>query len=177
MAAAREAGRPYTVSEFNQPWPNTNAAEIDPTLAAFAAFQDWDAIMHFAYSHGRGWDDGVPNGFNINGDWTKFPNIGQAAWLFRTGAVRAGAESIEIPVSRELALRATREKRGGSIATFLNAAAGYNTLDAVIHRVGIVRDDASPVPEVVRVALTAPYESDTGEVVYDRDRKLFLIRA
>ena len=26
MAAAREAGRPYTVSEFNQPWPNTHGA-------------------------------------------------------------------------------------------------------------------------------------------------------
>ena len=177
MAAAREAGRPYTVSEFNQPWPNTNAAELDPTLAAFAAFQDWDGLVHFAYSHGRGWDDGVPNGFNINGDWTKFPNIGQAAWLFRTGAVSTGAESIEIPVSRALALRAAREKRGGSISSFLNAAAGYTTLDAMIHRVGIVRDDSAPVPEVVRMALTAPYESDTGELLYDRDKKQFTIRA
>jgi len=88
MAWARQAGRPYTVSEFNQPWPNTHGAELDVSLAAFGAFQDWDGIMHFAYSHGRNWDDGVPNGFNINGDWTKFPLIGQAAWLFRTGAVK-----------------------------------------------------------------------------------------
>ncbi len=177
MAAAREAGRPYTVSEFNQPWPNTNGAEIDPTLAAFAAFQDWDGIVHFAYSHGRGWDDGVPNGFNINGDWTKFPNIGQAAWVFRTGAVRTAAESIEIPISRGLALKAAREKRGGSISAFLNAAAGYNTLDAVVHRVGIARDDSSSVPDVVRAPLTTPYESDTGELLYDRDKKQFIIRA
>ena len=53
MAVSRETGRPYTVSEFNQPYPNRQAAELDPTLAAFGAFQDWDAIMHFAYSHGR----------------------------------------------------------------------------------------------------------------------------
>lgn len=98
MAWAREAGRPYTVSEFNQPWPNTHAAEIDPALAAFAAFQDWDGIMHFAYSHGRGWDDNVPNGFNINGDWSKFSVIGQSAWIFRTGAVKPGS-LFEVPVS------------------------------------------------------------------------------
>ena len=47
MAIAHEAGRPYTVSEYNQPWPNTHGAAIDPTWASFAAFQDWDAIMHF----------------------------------------------------------------------------------------------------------------------------------
>jgi hypothetical protein len=38
MAASREAGRPYTVSEFNQPYPNRQAAELDPVLAAFGAF-------------------------------------------------------------------------------------------------------------------------------------------
>ena len=54
MAVSREAGRPYTVSEFNQPWPNRQAAEMrSDVLAAFGAFQDWDSIMHFAYSHGR----------------------------------------------------------------------------------------------------------------------------
>ena len=40
MAWARQAGRPYTVSEYNQPWPNTHAAEIAPSLAAYAAFQE-----------------------------------------------------------------------------------------------------------------------------------------
>src|SRR5450432_2816209 len=30
IAATRQAGRPFTVSEFNQPYPNTYAAESDP---------------------------------------------------------------------------------------------------------------------------------------------------
>lgn len=76
MAWGREAGRPYTVSEFNQPWPNRHATEIDPSLAAFAAFQDWDAIMHFDYAGGRNWDSPIPSAFDLNGDWTKFALMG-----------------------------------------------------------------------------------------------------
>ncbi len=126
MAITRQAGRPYTVSEFNQPWPNTYAAESDPTLAAFAAFQDWDGLMHFAYSHGRNWDDGVPNGFNLNGDWTKFPGFGQSAWIFRWGGIQAGSETVEIPVSEAHRLQATREKRNGSVGSFLTSVLSYD---------------------------------------------------
>ncbi len=180
MAVARQAGHPYTVSEFNQPWPNTHAAEIDHTLAAFAAFQDWDAIMHFAYAHGRNWDVGVPNGFNINGDWTKFPNVGQAAWLFRSGAIQVGKEPVDIPVSRELRLRAGREKRNGNISGFLHDTIGYDPATAFVHPVHVSRvEDTTPRKVATPSASfpSPPYDSDTGEITYDRDRKLFLIHA
>ena len=108
MAAARVAGRPYTVSEFNQPYPNRQGAELDPTLAAFAAFQDWDALVHFAYSHGHDWDHSMPGSFDMNGDWQKFPAFGQSAWLFRSGALRAGKKVVELPVSTKLELQAGR---------------------------------------------------------------------
>jgi hypothetical protein len=177
MAITRQAGLPYTVSEYNQPWPNTYAAEITPMLAAFAAFQDWDSVMHFAYSHGRGWDDGVPNGFNINGDWTKFPNIGQAAWLLRSGAIRTGREPVEIGLSEEVRLRAAREKRNGGVAGLLTSMAGYDAALPFVHPVRITRSRELLVPESARKALTGPYISDTGELTYDRERRLFTIAA
>ncbi len=177
MAATRESWRPFTVSEYNQPWPNRYGAEIDPTLAAFAAFQDWDGLMHFAYSHGRGWDDGVPNGFNINGDWTKWPNIGQSAWLFRTGAVRASTEYVDIPLSTDTRLRAARVRAGGSVATFLRDTFGYDPAVALIHRVGVSREDSGAFPWPAKVVLAEPLESDTGELLYDRAARLFLIRS
>ncbi len=177
MAVARQFGRPYTVSEYNQPWPNRQAAEIDATLAAFGAFQDWDSIMHFAYSHGRGWDDGVPNGFNINGDWTKFPNVGQAAWLFRSGAIQAGREPVALPVTRVERLRAGREKRNANIAAFLTAIAGFDPAVAFLRRVGLVKDGEDAIPEIARRPPAGPYTGDTGEITYDRDGKLFLIHA
>ncbi len=175
VAAARQAGKPYTVSEYNQPWPNTYGAEADLTLAAVAAFQDWDGLMHFAYSHGRNWDDGVPNGFNINGDWTKFPNIGQAAWLFRTGAIQAAAQTVELPVSLDQRLRAGREKRNGNVADFLKAATGYDAALALTHGVRLAKDSTADAP--VLDPLQAPYRADTGELSYKPADKLFLLQS
>ena len=167
MAAARESGRPYTVSEYNQPWPNRQAAEIDPTLAAFAAFQDWDSIMHFAYSHARRWDNTVPGGFDINGDWTKFPNLGQSAWLFRAGAVQAAETEVRIAVTPEWQLKAGRERKLGNIAAMLPDAR-----IALVHRVGLTKGSAKAAHEVA-----PPYRSDTGELIYDAERKLYILQA
>jgi len=177
MAVTRQRGRPFTVSEYNQPWPNRQAAEIDPTLAAFGAFQDWDSIMHFAYAHNRNWDDAVPNGFNLTGDWTKWVNLGQAAWLFRSGAVRAARESIDLPLSEALRLRATREQRNSAINFFLNTALGWNSANAFLHAVHLVKDGEGPAPETARASPQPPYRSDTGELTFERDGRLCLIHA
>jgi hypothetical protein len=172
LAVARESGKPYTVSEYNQPWPNRQAAEIDPTLAAFGAFQDWDALMHFAYLHARRWDEQTPNGFDLNSDWTKYVNFGQAAMLFRNG-VQPGRERIEIPLSTEVRLRLTRERRNGAIARGLQEAMEYDPALALLHRVGVARDEKRSwqMPKTAGVL-----RSDTGELSYDRDARVLNIQ-
>ena len=171
MAATRQAGRPYTISEFNEPWPNRHAAEIDPTLAAFGAFQDWDSIIHFAYAHARNWDNQGVEGFNINADWTKYPSLGQSAWLFRTGAIQPARVAVEIGVTRAMQLDAGSRRGGGNVANFLANSAGYDPSIALVHRVALAKGAASkPQP-----AVAAPYRSDTGELFYDPAKKLYLI--
>lgn len=127
VATAAIVGRPYTVSEFNQPWPNTRGAELLPAVATVAAFQDWDGLMHFAYEHGRTWDSGVPHGFNINGDWTKAVQFGQAAMIFRLGLIRPGEQEIRLPMPEELRLRHARERRTGDFTALLEKAQGYDS--------------------------------------------------
>lgn len=169
VAAARVSGRPYTVSEYNQPWPNTRSAEIDPTLAAFAAFQDWDAIVHFAYEHSRSWSSTVPHGFNLNGDWAKLVNTGQSALLFRWGLVAGARETIRIPGSEAVRLRFTRERRNGSFAPAFSLYYGYQDSAAIRHRVEI--DPALDTPDWPEDARQAPgeaVESDTGELRLNR---------
>lgn len=163
MALAREAGRPYTVSEYNQPWPNRQAAEIDPTLAAFGAFQDWDGILHFAYSHSRGWENQVPGGFDINSDWTKWPNIGQSAWLFRSGVIQPGKAPVTVPLSEAMRVAYTRDRKPGGIPNFLKAA-GIDPNVALVHPVGVRRQEGGRAPAQ---SAAAPYRSDTGQLRYD----------
>ncbi|MBM3812932.1 MAG: hypothetical protein FJW20_15010 [Acidimicrobiia bacterium] len=176
MAASRQAGRPYTVSEFNQNWPNTHAAELNPTLSAFARFQDWDSIMHFAYAHNRSWDLGGPQGFDMNGDWTKFPAFGQSAWLFRSGAIEAGSNPVDIPLTLDHRLRSGREKRNGNIPAFLTSAFGYDPYTAFVHPVRLVKDAEGALPENARSHLP-PYLADNGQFTFDRNNRRFLLHA
>jgi hypothetical protein len=173
MAAARELGKPYTVSEFNQNWPNRQAAECDTTLAAFAALQDWDGLMHFAYAHNRGWDDATPSGFDLKSDWGKLPAFGQAAWLFRTAAVSAAKSTQAIPVTREMQLQFGRQKRVGAVATYLQAEAGYDPAAALLHRVGLKKAGERGA---AAAKLSSPYRADTGETEYDREGRVYVVK-
>lgn len=175
MAAGRQAGRPYTVSEYNQAWPNSHSAEINPALAVLGAFQDWDSIMHFAYAHGRNWDGGIPRGFDADGDWTQFPVIGQSAWLFRSAVVETGRDPVDIPISLEARLRATRERRNGNIAAFLTGTFGFDPNLAFQHPVRLAINDDGPMPDFT--PLPDPPRSDTGQIRYDPAARVLTLAA
>ncbi len=51
LAAQRVHGKPYTVSEYNHPFPNQYGAEGQPMLRAYAAFQGWDGVFQYTYNH------------------------------------------------------------------------------------------------------------------------------
>lgn len=172
-AFARQAGKPFTVSEFNQPYPNRQAAELDPTCAAFAALQDWDGLMHFAYEHGRQWDRNAPSGFNLNGDFTKLAAFGQSALLFRKALIRPAARQLLLPMPRPLRVQATEERQQFNLARFFEKL-GVDPNIAFTHRVAI---DAAAAQPPAPVQAKAPYTADTGELSYDPLRRLFLIHA
>ena len=172
----RQAGVPYTMSEYNEPWPNTHGAEIDPVLAAFGRFQDWDAIMHFDFRGDRNWDLGLPSWFDLDGDLTKLPNTGQSALLFRGGVLNEGLEPMTIPVSSDLRLQSGRSQAMWNYSRFLSSAAGVDATSLFAHPIRLATADGL-VPNAAKQTPPAPYHADTGEQSYDPDRKLFLIHA
>lgn len=87
----RRAGLPFTISEYNQPWPNRQGHEIDVTVAALGLIQGWDGLMHFNYANDDTYDRGYPRGFNLAGDPARMSVFGQAAKLFRAEEVTAPA--------------------------------------------------------------------------------------
>jgi hypothetical protein len=168
LAFSRQAGRPFTVSEFNQNWPNTHAAEIDPTLAVFGAFQDWDSIMHFAYAHNREWDARTPGGFDLKSDWTKWPNFGQSAWLFRSGAIRTPAKPVNIPLPEAMRYQQAREKYGRRVAPFLEKYANIDPLIAARHRVALDINAKGPLAQL---------PASTPDFLYDPAGRVMLLHA
>ena len=92
LGTARPYGIPYTVSEFDAPFPNQYAAEALPILAAFGRFQDWDGIFHFAYTHNK--NDIEPRRttsfFDMVGHTTKLVHQQACVAMFVRGDVKEG---------------------------------------------------------------------------------------
>jgi len=59
LAHCRVVGKPFTLSEYNHPWPNFYSAEGFPMAAVVGAFQNWSAIYAYAWSHRGDHRDGL----------------------------------------------------------------------------------------------------------------------
>ncbi len=89
LAENRVAGKPYSVSEYNEPAPNDFQAEAVPVLATFAAFQDWDMIYLFDYGDygASAANDKIQGYFAVGSNPAKTAFLPAAAMIFRGGEV------------------------------------------------------------------------------------------
>ena len=97
------AGKPYTVSETNHPFPNEWASEGIPTIAAYAGFQDWDMVIMYTFEPklAADWKPYVGDPFDISLDPVRMTEMATGALLFRRGDVHAARQTIERTYSAE----------------------------------------------------------------------------
>lgn len=90
------AGKPYTVSETNHPFPNEYACEGFPILAAYAAFLDWDGIFLYTFEHKApaDWGTRMPRHFEIRPDPVKMAGAAVGACLFLRPDVARAKETV-----------------------------------------------------------------------------------
>lgn len=89
-------GRGFTVSEFDYANPNIYRAAGPALTGACAAFQDWDALIPFAYSHSRASvvDPNRTSGFfDIATDPVKAFSQRIGARIFLSGGIKPGDKS------------------------------------------------------------------------------------
>ncbi len=100
LAMGRVAGMAYTVTEYNHPAPNSYAAEGFPMIASFGAFQNWDAIYSFAYSHNTNYEPRRIEGFFDSKSRTdQMAHMPACAAMFVRGDVAASKHPTIIPFS------------------------------------------------------------------------------
>jgi len=94
IAVKRVYGKPFTISEYNHPSPNTFSSEAYIFLSAFAAYHDWDAIYGYTYLGGRTSFDNrrIEGFFDLNQHPTKFLTFIPAALIYRRGDVSASQD-------------------------------------------------------------------------------------
>ncbi|HLK61180.1 MAG TPA: carbohydrate binding domain-containing protein [Chthonomonadaceae bacterium] len=131
LALYRIAGKPYTISEYNEPAPNDFQAETVPILATYAAFQDWDAIYLFDYGDygAKAANDKIQGFFGVGSNPAKTAFLPAAALLFRAGEfpVAARNEVLALPpqFNNERPEGLWKKQHGGAAPDYLHARLAY----------------------------------------------------
>jgi len=97
------AGKPYTVSEVNNPFPNDWASEGIPILAAYGDFQDWDAIIWYTFEPkaSPAAKPYVGDAFDISLDPVKMPQLAAGALMFLRADVNVANSTVQRSYTRD----------------------------------------------------------------------------
>ena len=163
LSRSAVAGKPYTVSEINHPFPNEYACEGIAILAAYAAFQDWDGIFFYTFEHKdpKEWKANMPSHFEFRPDPVKMTNLAAGALMFLGGHVRSALTTIPRSYS-------TEQVREGIRAPYSEGpffTPGFSPSIPLRHATRIAGFDKEP-GEYPKVTEGNPSVSDTGELTW-----------
>lgn len=157
------AGKPYTVSEVNHPFPAEFACEGIPILAAYAAFQDWDGVFWYTLGHkdpGAS-SPGTMGHFDLFPDPVKMSQLRAGALVFLRGDVAPARQTITRTYSREQVLDGLRLP--WSEGPYFTP--GFDCALPLTRAVRIKSLDGPATGPFVRAA-ERPLCSDTGELTW-----------
>lgn len=97
VASSTVAGKPMIVPEFNFPWPNEFRAEALPVTMAYAALQEWDGVLFFAYETRP--DSNRISYFGNTSDPVRWGQVPLAALLFHRGDIAPARNTVHVGVS------------------------------------------------------------------------------
>ena len=159
------AGKPYTVSEVNNPFPNGWASEGIPILAAYGNLQDWDAIIWYTFEPkvASDWKPYVGDAFDISLDPVKMPQLAAGALMFLRG---------DVSPANSVVLRSYTRDQIFDSALLLPATdrpyftPGFPLAVPLEHGSRILSLDGASVPPVVMPKVTNPIVSDTNQLAW-----------
>jgi len=169
LAATKVGGMPYTVTEYDHPFPNQYGAEGNPMLAAFARFQKWSGIFPFAYTHSLDLKpDRVTSFFDMLGNPGKLVHAPACYAMFARGDVAEAKQTYSLGMSPTKELDTICEYRSPWMTRWKGL--GGNERLALIHEIAIdLQGKTTPNIPVISKDQKV-FTSDTGEIVYDTSK-------
>jgi hypothetical protein len=155
------AGKPFTVSELNHPFPSEFACEAVPITAAYGALQDWDGIIWYTLAH----KDFIPlepavhTFFDFARDPVKMTELAAGALIFLRSDLRPAEETIGRSYTREEVIDSILLP--SSEQPFYTP--GFASTLALQHAVRVTSFDGPPTGQF-EAAAASPIRSDTGEL-------------
>ena len=163
LSRSAVAGKPYTVSETNHPFPNEFACEGIPILAAYSAFHDWDGIFFYTFEHKdpKEWDAKMPGHFEIRPDPVRMTNLAAGALMFLRGDVRTALTTIP----RSYTIEQVREGIRSPYSESPYFTPGFSPSIPLRHATRIVGFD-NQAGEYPKTSSDSPAVSDTNELAW-----------
>lgn len=163
LSRSAVAGKPYTVSEINHPFPNEYACEGIVILAAYSAFHDWDGIFLYTFEHkdpGE-WKASQPGHFDIRPDPVRMTNLAAGALMFLRGDIRPALTTIP----RSYSLEQVREGIRSAYSERPYFTPGFSPSTPLRHATRITGFDEES-GEYPNVNGDSPVVSDTNELAW-----------
>ena len=164
-------GKPFTVSEYNHPFPNDYGAEMPLLLAAYGALQDWDAIYGYTFCHR--WRQNELGGNEVTGYFdlcNEVPKMAQmpaASVLFCRGDVKPAKRLVTIQYDSNHVFDSLRDAR---LRDGYRVIGDLSPLLPLVHRFRTAKFDAARTTRADEVGFTEPkgrIASDTGELAWN----------
>lgn len=168
LATQRILDKPYTVSEYNHPFPNQYGAEGQPMLAAYGALQGWDGVFEYSFNHRKNFDLGQNiYYFSINDRTDVLAHLQACAAIYLRRDVKESKNLIDAPV--DYASYFEKLVSDKSIGTTI-ISAGFDGNLSLINRVGVsLHERNKPSVSAVEVPTSKVVESDTKELTWNRE--------
>jgi hypothetical protein len=162
------AGKPYTVSETNHPFPNEYASEGIPIIAAYAGFQDWDMVIMYTFEPKKdpAWKPYVGDAFDLSLDPVRMTEMPVGALMFLRGDIKPARQTVERTYSTEQVLDAGLLPGGlrpGSEQPYFTP--GFPLSLPLEHGVRIKSFDGPPTAKLTATEAN-PIVSDTKELTW-----------
>ncbi|MBE0535218.1 MAG: hypothetical protein IH624_06065 [Phycisphaerae bacterium] len=163
LSRSAVAGKPYTVSETNHPFPHQYACEGIPILAAYAAFHDWDGLFFYTFEHAdpADWLKRTPGHFDVRPDPVKMTNLAACAPLFLRADVKPANETL----ARSYAPHQIIESLRASSSLRPYFTPGFNSALALTYgmRINSFTRPTGPLPEMEQ---SSPVVCDTAQLAW-----------
>jgi hypothetical protein len=157
------AGKPYTVSETNHPFPNDYACEGIPIMAAYASFQDWDMVIFYTFEPklDPNWKPYVGDPFDISLDPVRMTQLATGALTFLRTDVRPAKKTVKRTYSMDQVMDSRRLP--GSEQPYFTP--GFPLALPLVHESRIQSLNGRPAAKV-ELPTANPIVSDTNELAW-----------
>jgi len=168
LAAQRGLGKPYTVSEYNHPFPNQYGAEGQPMLRAYGRLQGWDGVFEYTYNHEPGFEpDRNTYFFSMIARTDVLAHMPACAAIFLRGDVQEAKTTLV--AATDYPAWFDRLVRTRAVAATI-ATAGFDARQTLLHKTAVDlsgRQGTDPagvpqIPDDQKVLV-----SDTGELTWN----------